>query len=167
MDISIHWTYLYTIPWSASRLILQLSSWVLPYEDPTWSIRQSTLRHGSMVWGEVWFKKCEKTKGLQKHNKHQLYRDWNIMEQHTPKSFHRISPPKPQLVRKIHQQGILLCGTGGISTRTGIRAASHCLFPVEDIWSGVTFRRRYEGDHHFVDPSDLKMNLLGARSVFT
>lgn len=167
MDISIHWTYLYTIPWSASRLILQLSSWVLPYEDPTWGIRQSTLRHGSMVWGEVWFKNAKKQKVFRNTtniNYTGTGPSWNI---HTPKSFHRISPPKPQLVRKIHQQGILLCGTGGISTRTGIKAASHCLFPVEDIWSGVTFRRRYEGDHHFVDPSDLKMNLLGARSVFT
>lgn len=166
MDISIRWPYLYTIPWSASRLILQLSSWVLPYQDPTWGMGQSTLRHGSMVWGEVWFKKCEETKGLQKHNKHQL----QGVEHHGktyPKIFPSNRPPKPQLVRKIHQQGILLCGTGGISTRTGIKAASHCLFPVEDIWSSVTFRRRYKGDHHFVDPSDLKMNLLGARSVFT
>ena len=61
MDIPIHWKYLYTILWSASWLILQLSHWVLPYEDPTWGTGNQRLIfwgwERSMVWGYVWVKK--------------------------------------------------------------------------------------------------------------
>ncbi len=114
MDIPIHWKYLCTILWSASWLILQLSHWVLPYEDPTWGTGNQRL----IFWG---WERYGKVNGLrirlgkkilrnkrssETQTKHQL-QEWNISWT-SPKSDPQIDHPATTGAKNTSAQNIAL-----------------------------------------------------------